>query len=223
MDVSPATTITYETDATHVTYDTHANGPMTVQSFVSSQRPKWLLKILIEVAFISMGVFLALMGEQWRERAHTRELARGSLQRFRVELVRNRKAVEAVKDYHKSVLAGLQRYMDADAAQRNPEQVRVRGLQPAILEHTAWDLALATQSLADLDPALAFELSRIYGLQTRYDDVTRSILQAIYIRPVGENLEGLYYYYGDAVIWDTALLKMYQDILPQIDRVLRSR
>ena len=220
MDVSPATTITYATHATHVTY---ANGPMTVQSFVSSQRPKWLLKILIEVAFISMGVFLALMGEQWRERAHTRELARGSLQRFRVELVRNRKAVEAVKDYHKSVLAGLQRYMDADAAQRNPEQVRVRGLQPAVLEHTAWDLALATQSLADLDPALAFELSRIYGLQTRYDDVTRSILQAIYMRPVGENLEGLYYYYGDAVIWDTALLKMYQDILPQIDRVVRSR
>jgi len=128
-----------------------------------------------------------------------------------------------VKDYHKTVLASLQRYMDTDTAQRNSEQVRVRGLQPAILEHTAWDLALATQSLADLDPSLAFELSRIYGLQTRYEDVTRSILQAIYIRPVGENLEGLYYYYGDAVIWDTALLKMYQDILPQIDRVLRSR
>ena len=75
----------------------------------------------------------------------------------------------------------------------------------------------------DLDPSLAFELSRIYGLQTRYEDVTRSILQAIYIRPVGENMEGLYYYYGDAVIWDTALLKVFQDILPQIDRVLRSR
>jgi hypothetical protein len=217
MDVSPATTVTY---ASYVTHATHA---MTVQSFVSSYRPKWLLKILVEVTFISLGVFLALMGEQWRERVHTRELARGTLQRFRVEIVRNRKSVEAVKDYHKTVLTSLQQYMDADEAKRDRQQVRVRGLQPATLEHTAWDLAFATQSLADIDPALAFELSRIYGLQTRYEDVTRSILQAIYIRPVGENLEGLYYYYGDAVIWDTALLKMYQDIVPQIDRVLRSR
>ena len=196
---------------------------MTVLSFVRSDRSRWLLKIFVEVAFISIGVFLALMGEQWRERAHARELARGSLQRFRVEIVRNRKSIEAVKDYHKTVLTTLQQYMDADAAQRDRQQVRVRGLQPATLEHTAWDLALASQSLADIDPNLAFELSRIYGLQTRYEEVTRSILQAIYIRPVGENMEGLYYYYGYAVIWDTALLKMYQDILPQIDRVLRSR
>ena len=158
MDVSPATA---------------SNGQMTVQSFVRSDRSRWLLKIFVEVAFISIGVFLALMGEQWRERAHARELARGSLQRFRVEIVRNRKSIDAVKDYHKSVLASLQQYMDADAAQRDRLQVRVRGLQPATLEHTAWDLALASQSLADIDPNLAFELSRIYGLQTRYDDVTR--------------------------------------------------
>lgn len=196
---------------------------MTVQRFVRSDRSRWLLTIVVEVAFISVGVFLALMGEQWRERAHARELARGTLQRFRVEIVRNRKAIDAVKDYHKSALASLQQYMDADAAQRDRLPVRIRGLQPATLEHTAWDLALASQSLANLDPSLAFELSRIYGLQSRYEDITRSILQAVYLRPVGENLEGLYYYYGDAVIWDTALLKMYQDILPPIDRVLRTR
>jgi len=202
---------------------TAASGQMTVQRFVRSDRSRWLLTIVVEVAFISIGVFLALMGDQWRERAHARELARGTLQRFRVEIVRNRKSIDAVKDYHKTVLTSLQQYMDADTAQRNRQQVRVRGLQPATLEHTAWDLALASQSLADIDPDLAFELSRIYGLQTRYEDVTRSILQAIYIRPVGENLEGLYYYYGDAVIWDTALVKMYQDVLPQIDRILRTR
>ena len=32
-------------------------------------------KTLLEVALISVGVFLGLAGEQWRERAHQRELA----------------------------------------------------------------------------------------------------------------------------------------------------
>jgi len=117
---------------------------MTVQRFVSADRSKWLLKILVEVAFISIGVFLALMGEQWRERAHARELARGTLQRFRVEIVRNRKSIDAVKDYHKSVLASLQHYMDADAAQRDRQQVRVRGLHPpANRSRTAQSLTAA--------------------------------------------------------------------------------
>ena len=58
---------------------------------------------------------------------------------------------EAVKDYHKTVLTSLQQYMDADAAQRDRQQMRVRRLQPATLERTAWDLALVSQSLADID------------------------------------------------------------------------
>lgn len=53
---------------------------------------------------ISIGVFLALMGEQWRENAHTRQLAEGSLRRFRSEILTNRKAVAAVKDYHVTLL-----------------------------------------------------------------------------------------------------------------------
>ena len=164
----------------------------------------------MKYASISAGVFLALMGEQWRERAHARELARDSLQRFRVELVRNRKSIEAVKDYHRSLRDSIQRYLDADAQARDRQAVQVRGLHPATFERTAWDLALATRSLADIDPNLAFDLSRIYGLQTRYDELTRAILQAIYIRPIGENMEALFYYYGDAVLWDTALLEMYR-------------
>ena len=74
---------------------------------MNALRSRWLLKIAVEVALISVGVFLALMGEQWRERAHARELARDSLQRFRVELVRNRKSIEAVKD--KNILPQIDR------------------------------------------------------------------------------------------------------------------
>ena len=78
------------------------------------QQSTWLLKVGLEVLLISVGVFLALMGEQWRENAHTRELAEDSLRRFRAEIVANRTAVAAVKDYHDGLLKSLRVYLAAD-------------------------------------------------------------------------------------------------------------
>lgn len=45
-------------------------------------------------------------------------------------------------------------------------------------------------------------------------------MQAIYLRPITENFEGLAAYYGDVVVWEPELLRMYEDLLPQIDRAL---
>src|SRR6266516_4604802 len=53
----------------------------------------------VVVVLISAGVFLGLAGEQWRESARHRALAEASLRRFRSEILTNRKAVAAVKDY----------------------------------------------------------------------------------------------------------------------------
>lgn len=98
--------------------------------------------------------------------------------------------------------------------------MQIRGLQPAFFEHTAWDLALATESLAHIDPQVAFGLSRIYGLQQTYAELTRGIMQAVYLRPLTENFEALMAYYGDLVLWEPQLLLMYDELVPQIDRAL---
>jgi hypothetical protein len=98
--------------------------------------------------------------------------------------------------------------------------VQIKGLQPAFFEDAEWDLALSTQSLAHIDPQAAVPLSRIYGLQRRYAEHTRGIMQAVYLRPITENFEALTYYYGDLVLLEPALLRMYDEVLPQIDRML---
>jgi hypothetical protein len=185
-----------------------------------AQRSKWFLKIGLEALLISLGVFLALMGEQWREHAHTRELAEASLRRFRTEIVTNRKTVAAVKDYHVGLLKNLEAYLSADPKTRQSNTVEIKGLQPAFFEDAEWDLALSTQSLAHIDSQVAVALSRIYGLQRRYADLTRGIMQAVYLRPMTENFEALAYYYGDLVSWEPALLRMYDEVLLQIDRML---
>lgn len=179
-----------------------------------------MLKFITEVVFISLGVFLALMADQWREDRHTRELAEASLRGFRAEIRANREKVTAVKDYHTALLGSLREYFGADAAKRPRIVVRIQGIQPVFFEQTAWDLAMGTQSLAQIDQDIASSLSRIYGLQRTYLDQTRGILQAMYLRPLNENYAGLAAYYGDVVLWEPALIRMYDEVLPRIDRAL---
>jgi hypothetical protein len=185
--------------------------------------PSWLLKLGLEVALITLGVFFALVADEWRENAQHREMAAASLRGFRTEIVANRKAVASVSDYHVKLLASLRAYLAADAAARRLETVQMRGVQPVFFEDTAWELALATQSLAHIDPPLAFALSRVYRLQRNYTEESRGIMQAIFLRPLVENFEGLVAYYGDLVIWEPQLLRMYDELLPQIDQALGER
>ena len=187
-------------------------------------RSQSLLKIGLEVLLIATGVFLGLMGEQWRENARHREVAEASLRRFRTEILTNRKAVAEVKDYHVATKKSVDTYLAADPKTRKTSDVTIQGLQPAFFEHTAWELALVTQSLAYIDAQLVFTISRIYTVQQEYAELSRGILQAMYLRTPTENLEGFFgsvsIYYGDIVRIEPKLLGMYDDVLPQIDRAL---
>jgi tetratricopeptide (TPR) repeat protein len=187
-------------------------------------RGQSLFKIGLEVVMISAGVFLGLAGEQWRESARHRELAEASLRRFRSEILTNRKAVAAVKDYHITTKKSIDTYLAADPKSRQSGDVSVKGLQPVYFEHSAWDLTLATQSLVYIDSQLAFAISRIYTTQANYADLTRGIMQALYLRPPNENLaaflSAVAIYYADIVIFEPQLQGMYDEALAQIDRAL---
>jgi hypothetical protein len=193
---------------------------------MASHRPrgKSLFTIALEVMLIGTGVFLGLAGEQWRERAQHREMAEASLRRFRSEILTNRETVAGIKDYHVTMKKRLDAYFAANAKTRPNLEVKLRGVQPAFFEHTAWDLALATQALAYIDSSLAFALSRIYTSQQDYAELSRGVLQAMYVLNPIKNEEAFFgavvIYYGDIVLWEPKLLSMYDELLPQIDRAL---
>ena len=192
----------------------------------ATHRSKSLLKIGLEVLLISTGVFLGLMGEQWRERAQHRELAAESLRRFREEIAMNRTAVSAVKEYHATMKKTLDAYVSGrlQGAQENGRSAP--GLQPATFERSAWDLALVTQSLAYIDPQLAFSLSRIYTLQQGYADrraaSCRRCTSGRRMRICGI-FRAVAIYYGDIVIYEPKLLQLYDEVLPRIDQGSASR
>jgi hypothetical protein len=189
------------------------------------KRTSKLLTIALEVVLISTGVFLGLLGEQWRESSRHHQLAQESLQRFREEILENRKAVSQVKDYHLTWHDTLQEYLDAnDQSRQAAKPAPMQGIQSVIFDHTAWDVAIATQSLGDLDPKLVFSLSHIYNKRREYENFTQGLIQAMYVRPpsgpADQFFRALVIYYDDVDALEPTLIKMYDDILPQLNQSL---
>jgi hypothetical protein len=181
-------------------------------------------KLLLEVALISSGVFLGLMGEQWREHSQHKELAELSLTRLRAEIAVNREAVHNVEEYHKSKLAELKRYLQVAPGKRNRDSVSLAGIKIAFFETTAWDMALATGTLNYFNPDLSYDLSRIYTLQRNLSDLTRGLSQAMYVRSPYEDMDGFLgsvaTYYDDMIYMEPRLIAAYDKILPQLDRAM---
>ncbi|HEY4088667.1 MAG TPA: hypothetical protein VGM43_22210 [Bryobacteraceae bacterium] len=180
-------------------------------------------KLLLEVLLISAGVFLGLAGEQWRESAHRHELVESALHGFRAELATNRKAIIDHKDYHLALKNSLDALLAA-GLKKGPE---MHGIEPVHFEHSAWDLAVANGSLANLNQQLAYSLSHAYNRQNSYEQLTQGLVQAMYLRPpnLPENAKPFFasldIYFDDITDVEPELLTMYDKLLPQIDRELK--
>lgn len=190
-------------------------------------RGKGLFKLALEVVLISSGVFLGLAGEQWRESRHEHQLAQAALRRFQTEIAANRKAVAANDGYHATLKSDLSAWLKADARTRPTLTLHMdRSLAPVFFEHSAWDLALATQSLVHIDEDLAFELSRLYRMQQGMDTLQTAIVQStVYTRSPKSDAEdyftSLNAFLGDVTYIEPLLLKMYDELQPKIDAALR--
>lgn len=178
-------------------------------------------KILLEVALITLGVFLALMVDQWRERAGHEQLAADTLRRFRTEFYANRAAVSAVRDKHVASFERIRAYFAAEPQARATMAYPNSSTSPAFMEYTAWDVAIATQALAYVDQDLAQQVAHVYAVQRQLDGATRDITHVMYMRagdadpaPLSISLAT---YFDDCNLIEPRLLKLYDEILATLD------
>lgn len=180
--------------------------------------------MVLEVLLIAGGVFLGLAGEEWRQDRQDRQLANQTLLRFRTEVASNRDAVLAFKDYHIERLAELNAYFEADDENRTNFPVQLAGIRPPRFESTAWDLAIATGTLAYLDSELAFALSRAYGIQAMTNGLGNGMRDAMYLRtPTLDGdafLAALRLYYQDLTGIEPGLIPVYDSLLVALDDAL---
>lgn len=190
---------------------------------IGDPRRALVWKALLEVILISTGVFIGLAAEQWRSDRQHRDQATAALERFKAEIETNQAAVKREQGYHARIYKEIKAHLDPKT--RATTNLKLEGIRPVVFEHTAWDLAIATQALADLDQSLAFELARVYGQQQQYTGLSNGITQAMYLRPPSENfdqfLHSLRVYYDDVVLLEPTLLEMYGRVLPMIESALR--
>ena len=155
--------------------DEHALPQPVSPSAARPHRRHSLLKILLEVGLITAGVFLGLAGESWRETREHRELAKQSLRRFREEVKSNRQAVLRVHQMHQDQEKAMIDYFNANGPAlmasmldpRKPMPVPVPDVttDSAVFDYSTWDVAVATESLAYIDPEVVAVIADAQRMQ----------------------------------------------------------
>ena len=204
---------------------------MVDMSAARPHRQHSLLKILLEVVLITAGVFLGLAGESWRETREHRELAAQSLQRFREEFKANRAAVLRVHQRHEEQEKALGAYFNTHGAALMAAMLDPRKGLPlpvpdvvtdsAVFDYSAWDVALATESLAYIDPELVAMISDAHRMQQMIEDDHKAITQVTYsFQNQVHWLRGLGGYFGDTALHERLLLERYDKLQPRLDKAI---
>jgi len=198
-------------------------------SLRGGEHPRSFLNLLVEVALITAGVFLALWANSWHEDREHRAQAQAALRNFAGEMEANREATERSRQYHETLARELHAFLRSNepaTEERLYKSVHFEGMRPVAFEHTAWDLALATQALSWLKPDLAFDISKVYTQQHAVQQLQDSFLTAAF-SPASlssDNVKGLAtameFYLIDVNIKEPAMLTSYEKIIPEIKRAL---
>lgn len=195
----------------------------------SRERQNSLLNLILEVVLISIGVFLALWANKWHEEREQRALAHSTLHNFAEELRANQQAVRSERQYHETLAGQLHEFLisnESPTEQRLQRSVQFKGVRPIIFEHTAWDLALATQSLSYLKPELALDISKVYTAQSAFQTLENSFLASAFTPATfsSDNVKGLVaameYYLRDINQKEPAILQLYDKVIPEVDQAL---
>ncbi len=131
-----------------------------------------LLKIIEEVPAIVVAVFLALVVNDCNENRKEYRLATSSLQALESELVKNQQALAA--NLTANELEAKEMRADLDSLRRfgldSMSNLSV-GISQAMLQKSAWDMAILSGSTRNFRPGLLNDLTTIYGLQELYDEM----------------------------------------------------
>ena len=190
-------------------------------------------ELLLQFFLIGVAVFLGLQADQWREDREHRDKARATLLNFRTEIAKNRAAIVQVRAYHEALRDSVASGMRTESATLGQVIGRFRhgngrftGIRTVDFSRTAWDLALATEALAYVDPQLAFEIADVYNQQDAFRNIQQSFLQNLFTPAFFHEDNGraslvtVGAYLGDVEHQEPHMLKLYDALRPKLDSAL---
>ena len=195
----------------------------------AGSRSKTFLKLLTEVGLVSLGVFLAVIAGQWRDARDHRATANATLRYFREDILANQQAIAKERVYHETLAKELRQFLESSAPRTTlgfSQSVHYRGMHPIVMEHTAWELALANQTLSNISPHLAYAISRVYTRQEAFQSLENGFLQSAFAPSTFANQDptgfvtAMLAYMTDVNIQEPVLLEAYGQVLKEIDAAI---
>jgi hypothetical protein len=190
------------------------------------------LNLVSEVALIAVGVFLALWANNWHEDREHRAQARAALRNFADEMEVNLQATQRNRQYHETLARELHEFLQSKeppSDDRFNKSVHFEGMRPVNFEHTAWDLALATQALSYLKSDLAFDISKVYTQQNAIQKLEDSFLASAFAPATlsSSNLKGLApameFYLIEVNLKEPAMVSRYEQVIAEVKRAISGK
>ena len=140
----------------------------------------WLPRVIFESALITVSILLALGLDEWRENRETEATIRQALSNFLSEIRQNKARVDDAAPFNQGMHDVIDlRYENGDIQTMSDFISIMDSYSPVVLQSTAWETALATGSLAEMDYALVSALSLTYGLQSRYEQINHGAISRL--------------------------------------------
>jgi len=128
----------------------------------------WLSQTVFQAALIVASILLALAFNEWPEEREDDELVHRAFYSFKLEVQQNVARLEGSIPFRDGLFKILrQNYASGRITDVSQLNERLQGFEPAILEKTAWETAVATGALAKMDLCeLEVERVRVVTLQS---------------------------------------------------------
>ncbi len=195
-----------------------------------TQSRRSLGRLLLEVFFIVLGVMVALAGNEWREQRALDKRTNAALENIRLEILRNQQTVQLRQPYHQamrdSIHANYRNLRDVSFENIDVASIGMaRGLFFESLYNTAWQTALTSQILPNVDLETLTLLATIYQTQDGLKEVENQFFSILFspenmekgkayhaLRLSEPFINGVVTYEGELLsIYDTALRRLNPD------------
>lgn len=160
-------------------------------------RRRTLVNSLIEAVLIVFSVLVALAANRWRDQHEARQRLDVAEQHIRIELEQNRAILQNIIPYHEAEVQRMGEYLAqpdlADKVRRRAlsdllEQLMPRGfwnpgVSPSALSDSAWQSAIATNTVSLMNLPLLNKLTAYYALQNNGVQHTLQVVGQQFLLP----------------------------------------
>ncbi len=126
--------------------------------------------LILEIVLIFLSVLLAFSMGQWQERINENERAELALLNIKTEIQKNRYEVEPLIEIHKNLIARTYEIPDSISQNNSAWDIflyALDGENPHLpwVERSAWDAAVFSGAIQNMDFELLANISSLYNLQ----------------------------------------------------------